>query len=96
MLTNLGLDFGEQQVYDVYPNPLPDLFTGSQVMVTGRYKQGGSFDVSLYGNVNGQDQTYRFPEQVLVETAARYAMLQPDLPRLWATRKIGDLLNESA
>jgi Ca-activated chloride channel homolog len=94
VLTNLRLDFGSKQVYDVYPNPLPDLFTGSQVVVTGRYKKGGTFDASLYGNVNGLDQAYRYPEQVLVEDSRSIRGAPTGLPRLWATRKIGSLLNE--
>lgn len=94
VLTNLRLDFGKMQVYDVYPNPLPDLFTGSQVVVTGRYRKGGTFDASLYGNVNGLDQAYRYPEQTVVEDSRPIRNAPTGLPRLWATRKIGNLLNE--
>ena len=40
VLTNLKLDFGNLAVHDLYPNPLPDLFEGSQVVVVGRYREG--------------------------------------------------------
>lgn len=94
VLTDLKLDFGSAQVYDVYPNPLPDLFSGSQVVITGRYRQGGAQDVTLQGLVNGQRQTLRFDDQAFVEDSRPIRNAPVGLPRLWATRKIGYLLNQ--
>ncbi|RME87432.1 MAG: VWA domain-containing protein, partial [Anaerolineae bacterium] len=42
VLTDLELDFGNLPVYDLYPSPLPDLFAGSQIIVVGRYRKGGT------------------------------------------------------
>jgi Ca-activated chloride channel family protein len=93
VLTNLELDFGNIAVYDLYPIPLPDLFAGSQVIMLGRYKSGGTTDVQLSGEVSGDRQTFTFKEQNFEkETAA--SSVQASIPRLWATRKIGYLLNE--
>ena len=39
VLADLSLDFGEIGVYDLYPSPLPDLFSGSQIIVVGRYRE---------------------------------------------------------
>jgi Ca-activated chloride channel family protein len=93
-----GQDFA---AYDLYPNPLPDLFAGSQIVVLGRYREGGSTDVTLTGTVNGQLQTFTFPNQGFASEAAVAdpsstpgAGLQSSIPRLWATRKIGYLLNQ--
>ena len=41
VLTDLKLDFGGMQTYDLYPSPLPDLFKGSQIVAVGRYRNGG-------------------------------------------------------
>jgi Ca-activated chloride channel family protein len=89
VLTNIQLDFGDVQVEEMFPaSPLPDLFVGTQVVVVGRYRDGGSTTVQLTGELEGQPQTYsyevEFPE---------HAGGQVFIPRLWATRKIGDLLN---
>ncbi len=46
VLTDLSIDFGGMPVYDLYPAPLPDLFAGGQVVVVGRYRQGGTSDVT--------------------------------------------------
>jgi Ca-activated chloride channel family protein len=92
VLTDLALDFGKLATYDIYPLPLPDLFAGSQIIVVGRYRDSGSTTVTLTGEVNGQTQTFRFANQVFDKHSkdATNAVL----PRLWATRKIGHLLNQ--
>jgi Ca-activated chloride channel family protein len=94
VLTNLKLNFGKLSAYDIYPNPLPDLFAGSQVVVVGRYPAGGAMDVTLTGDVNGNVQTFNFPQQVFTNDSRSDVSSLAELPRLWATRKIGYLLNK--
>ncbi|MFH1635090.1 MAG: VIT domain-containing protein [Chloroflexota bacterium] len=97
VLTNLQLDFGQLTAYDIYPSPLPDLFLGSQIVVTGRYRAGGLTDVTLTGLVNGETQTFHFPDQVFTADSTNLQSPISNLqciPRLWATRKIGYLLNQ--
>ncbi len=94
VLTDLQLDFGELPVYDLYPSPLPDLFSGSQIVVVGRYRRNGQVDVTLEGTINGQTQSFHYPDQAFVETSDEETGALAALPRLWATRKIGYLLNE--
>ncbi|MBE0699801.1 MAG: VWA domain-containing protein, partial [Anaerolineaceae bacterium] len=93
VLTNLSLDFGKVTAFDVYPNPLPDLFSGSQVVIAGRYHQGGTADVTLSGEINGKQQEFRFAQQVFATDSRGGSISGETIPRLWATRKIGTLLN---
>ena len=93
VLTDLSLDFGGLPVYDLYPSPLPDLFAGSQTILVGRYRQGGRTNVTLKGEVNGQVQTFRFPDQIFDESSSPFSS-QPAIDRLWATRKLGYLLSQ--
>lgn len=87
VLTDLELDFGEVPVYDLHPDPLPDLFQGSQVVLVGRYANPGHGRLGLSGTANGRLFRFEFEEQTFRSAGG------PDfLPRLWATRKIGDLL----
>ncbi|MGH2542435.1 MAG: hypothetical protein ACRDIB_06555, partial [Ardenticatenaceae bacterium] len=89
VLANIALDWGDVLVEELYPSPLPDLFAGQQLVVVGRYREGGPVELTLEGNVNGQSQQVRYDDLRLVtegETEAGW------LPRLWATRKIGTLL----
>ena len=94
VLTNLELDFGSISAYDIYPLPLPDLFSGSQIVVLGRYRQGGTTTVILKGLVNDQQQSFQFPEQIFVQDSLGQSEALKALPRLWTTRKIGYLLNQ--
>ncbi len=95
VLTNIAFDFGEINVYDLYPSPLPDLFAGSQILLVGRYKEGGRTDIRLTGEINGQPQIFLFRDQVFERPQSTPpSVTQAALPRLWATRKIGHLLTQ--
>jgi Ca-activated chloride channel family protein len=93
VLTKLQLDFGEIPVYDLYPSPLPDLFAGSQIILVGRYRNGGSGDVTLSGEINDQPQIYHYRQQSFARTSSPGGV-EATISRLWATRKIGHLLNQ--
>ncbi len=93
VMTNLDLSFGAISTYDLYPSPLPDLFAGSQVVLLGCYHEGGATDINLTGEVNGVRQTFTFSDQVFDKLSPENS-LHASIPRLWATRKIGFLLNE--
>lgn len=89
VLTDLILDFGNIIAYDIYPDPLPDLFSGSQIIVVGRYRESGSTTITLTGEVDNQIQGFQFVNQKFPSKN----VAQASIPRLWATRKIGYLLN---
>jgi Ca-activated chloride channel family protein len=93
VLADLSLDFGELSVYDLYPSPLPDLFSGSQIIVVGRYRDGSDATITLQGRIEDREQSFEFPEQNFA-TSTRDAYPLAAIPRLWATRKIGYLLNQ--
>ena len=89
VLSGLALDFGGVTVRDVYPGTLPDLFKGSQIVQLGRYDGSGVTTVTLTGTANGA--SLAFPREVTFHEAAE---THDFLPRLWATRKIGFLLDQ--
>lgn len=89
-LTNLKLDLsGSVRISKMYPADLPDLFKGDQLVVAGRYSGAGDVEVKLTGNVDGREQTVsyklHFDDR---KTTDDY------VPRLWATRRVGFLLDE--
>jgi Ca-activated chloride channel family protein len=89
VLTNLELEFGDHIVFDLYPDPLPDLFAGGQLVLVGRYRESGELTIRLTGEVNGEPQTFSYEGQQLRSSGG------PEfLPRLWATRKVGALLSQ--
>jgi Ca-activated chloride channel family protein len=94
VLTDLKLDFGEAVTYDIFPDPFPDLFVGSQIAIVGRYREGVTTDIELSGMVDGQIQIFEYRDQVFNDKSPIFSGTITSLPRLWATRKIGYLLNQ--
>jgi hypothetical protein len=76
-------------VDDTYPDPLPDLFAGTQLVLVGRYTGNGPATVTLEGTVNGKQQRF-----VYEDLAFRAQGGDDFIAPLWATRKIGYLLNQ--
>lgn len=89
VLSDLALNIDGAGVYDVFPKALPDLFRGSQLLVCGRYRQSGTFDLSLSGMVQAQKQEHKYS----IDFPAS-ALTNDFLPRIWASRKIGYLLDQ--
>lgn len=90
MLTDLKLDFsGAIRTTKVFPSELPDLFRGEQIAVVGRYTGSGDVAVTLKGAVNGETRTFTY-ETTFPKKNTELAFV----PRLWATRRVGFLLDQ--
>jgi len=89
LLSDLKLAFNGIEVSNSYPQTLPDLFKGSQLVVLGKYKGEGPATILLTGKVGKQEKRFVLENQKLTkDESANF------LPRLWATRRIGYLLEE--
>lgn len=53
-LTDIAVDWGDFEVRDTSPSPIPDLFAGQPLTVFGRYKAGGSGVVTVRGRLAGR------------------------------------------
>ncbi len=85
-LSDLSIVRAPARLEDFYPNPLPDLFYGEELVLFGRYRGDGSGELVLEGSRAGQRQRFTYR----VELPRR----EPDnqfIPRLWAARKAGAL-----
>ena len=89
VLTDIALGVVGARVREVYPRELPDLFAGEELVIFGRYEPEERSTVSITGRRAGRAESYRsaaaFP---------RHATGNDWIPRLWATRKIGQLTRE--
>jgi Ca-activated chloride channel family protein len=95
VLTDISLDTGDIRTSQIYPAQLPDLFAGTQLVLAGRYRDGGTETITLRGTVNGQEQIFRFEDQqFLQDVPAATAGGNPFIPRLWATRAIGSMMQQ--
>jgi Ca-activated chloride channel family protein len=90
VLSNVKLTFPDNiHVTKAYPQALPDLFKGDQLVFAGRYSGNGTGDCVLEGDADGDHQ--KFTASV---TFAKDATGQPFVPRLWASRRVAYLLDE--
>jgi Ca-activated chloride channel family protein len=89
VLSNLEVDFGSIKADQIYPERVPDLFAGSQLVMVGRYRNGGKTTITLSGTVNDRTVAIVYPGNNFTgEGGAEF------IPRLWATRAIGSSLTE--
>jgi len=90
VLADVKLAFsGGVKVFKMAPAELPDLFQGEQLVVFGRYTGSGDAAITLEGAVNGARRTFTYEKSF----AAR-AEDNAFIPRLWATRRVGYLLDQ--
>ena len=89
-LTNLRLEFsGGVRTSKMYPADLPDLFKGDQLVLTGRYSGSGEVEAKLTGMAAGREQSFTYKVRLEERTS-----VNEFVPRLWATRRVGFLLDE--
>ena len=88
VLSDCQLDFVSIEVSDQFPNTVPDLFKGSQLVQLGKYLSTGQETVTLSGLVNGETHLFTCSGDFTAED-----LTYDFIPRLWAIRKVGDLLN---
>jgi len=90
VLANPKLTFPEGvRVTQLYPSPVPDLFKGEQLVLVGRYSGKAEGAIRIEGSVAGESRAFTYH--------ARFAEEATDhefIPRLWATRRVGYLLDE--
>lgn len=89
VLANISLDFDDIVVEQMYPQALPDLFAGTQLVLAGRYREGGPATITLTGEVNGREQRFVYEDNLFRESGG-----ENFIPRLWSTRAIGNLLTQ--
>src|SRR5687768_12068744 len=93
VLTDLQLDMGGAQTDLIYPRGIPDVFRGSQVTLIGRYSNAAdlnSMSLRLTGKSSGQTRSYTYPNLCFPLRAET----NDYLPRLWATRRVGWLMEQ--
>lgn len=89
LLSDIVVKFSGIETKDVYPRILPDLFKGSQLLMIGKYKGTKSVSIELTGKVENKTKQFELKNHGLTKDDS-YNFL----PRLWATRRIGFLLEE--
>ena len=89
-LTDIRLELGGINEYDVMPRELPDLFHNNEIFITGRYSSINlaNVAVSVTGKSGDKEKTYAANIPANVSSGNHH------VPRLWATRKVSFLLDQ--
>jgi Ca-activated chloride channel family protein len=89
VLSAPALDMSGFGSSDPYPVRLQDLYAGLPAVVVGRYDTPGTSSVTLSGQRQGSTIAYSFDVAL-----PRYDVGIGAVPRVWALRRIGSLLEE--
>ncbi len=91
VLSGVTVSFGESGAKSVLPSKVPVLFKGSEIMMVGRYKEGGKHTFTIAGTLAGKPVKYTCEANLPKDAGeATSEFLAP----LWAARQIGYLLQE--
>ncbi|HEX3281405.1 MAG TPA: VIT and VWA domain-containing protein [Pyrinomonadaceae bacterium] len=93
VLSDLRMDMAGVDTDLYYPRTLPDLFRGSQLTIIGRYRNPMDMNfvrLTLTGKSGGNERKFYYNNLhfALTEEANDF------LPRLWATRRVGWLMEQ--
>jgi Ca-activated chloride channel family protein len=89
LLTDLYVDWGDLPVADVYPQRMPDLFSGQPLIITGRYTKPATGTVHLKGTRAGGGFSRDIPVTFSASTPPFDA-----LAGFWARRRIDELMSQ--
>jgi Ca-activated chloride channel family protein len=91
VLSNVQLAFtgADIKATQFYPATMPDLFKGEMLIAFGRYSGKGAAAVKVTGTLNGMPREFVTDVNFAEQDTSR-----PFIPQLWATRRVGWLLDE--
>ncbi|MBS1796396.1 MAG: VWA domain-containing protein [Acidobacteria bacterium] len=93
VLTGLELDFDGVQTDLMYPRQLTDIFKGMQLTIIGRYRNASDVEnvtLRLRGKTGRETRSFSYPNLDFPMRADKNDFL----PRLWATRRVGWLIEQ--
>jgi Ca-activated chloride channel family protein len=91
VMTDLAVTFAKVKTTMTYPQTVPDLFDGDQIVLAGRYDKPGATNVVITGKYQGKSQTFEYSADLAARSDKfSYAFVE----QIWAARRIGFLLDE--
>ena len=91
VLANLKMKVGDGvTISEFYPQELPDLFHGTQLVVFGRYTGKGHTAITLTGQIGKETKEFVYELNFSDKTEVGKGFVED----LWARRKVGFLLDQ--
>jgi Ca-activated chloride channel family protein len=89
VMSDVEIDFGRAGAYDIFPPHAGDIFRGSQLVLTGRYRTAGGTTVTAKGKGPKGQIVFEYPVE-FSDKEGRAGFIE----NVWAGRKIAYLLGE--
>ena len=91
VMTDVKVEFDGVRTTMTYPQELPDLFDGGQILMVGRYNDGGKTTLEVSGKLLGKAKNFKYKVALAkLSESSRNVFVE----RLWAVRRIGFLLDQ--
>lgn len=91
VMSDIQVRFSNTDVRSTYPDKLPDLFKGSQLVWVGKYNKSGKNTIDITGNVGGKEQLFKFDVELASHTDVK---IHDYLEKIWASRRVGYLIDQ--
>jgi Ca-activated chloride channel family protein len=88
VLLDSHISFTPSIVTQVFPDSLPNLYKGKQMIIAGRYSHGQPVQITLTGSAFGRSVSYSYSVQLADSSIVNYQFLT----KVWAKQKIEALL----
>jgi len=90
VLLNTSMTFDPPILLESFPNTLPNLYKGQQLIIVGRYQNAGPVTITLNGTAFGNPVTYQYGLVLSDSTVEENQFL----PKIWAKKKMENLLRK--
>lgn len=87
VLINTSIRFVPDIIYEIFPDPLPNLYKGQQLIISGRYNKAMDVVMQLEGTFYNSQIKYEFPINLSEVYDPNFSIL----PQIWAKQKIDAL-----
>jgi len=91
VMTDIRVSFSNTDVRSTYPDKLPDLFKGGQLVWVGKYNKAGNNTITVMGKVGGKEQKFVFKVDL---ASAKDGDTFDYLEQIWASRRVGYLIDQ--
>jgi Ca-activated chloride channel homolog len=88
VLAGIAVEAKGVELRDLYPRQVPDVFSGVQVLLFGRYRGEGKQTVVVRGKARDKDEVFECEGDFAGSEQNRF------LPAIWAHRKVAFLMEE--
>lgn len=90
LLTDIAITTDQFKMSSTYPETLPDMFKGGQIVWVGRYKESGKDKLTIKGKSGGEEKTYEYEVEFAEEgTNSDFSYVE----KIWASRRVAHLIN---